>query len=105
VVLPSRVDNLPNTCLEAMALGRVVVGTRGASFDQLIDDGQNGFLCDIDSPESLRAAVERALALTDAQRATVGASAARRIDELRPEKTIPPLVAFYEAAIGARRSG
>ena len=42
--LPSKVDNLPNTCLEAMALKRVVIGSRtAASFDQLISDGVNGF--------------------------------------------------------------
>ena len=28
-MLPSRIDNLPNTALEAMAIGQVVVGTRG----------------------------------------------------------------------------
>jgi glycosyltransferase involved in cell wall biosynthesis len=44
VVLPSLVDNIPNTCLEAMMLGRPVVGTSGASFDELIRHGENGFL-------------------------------------------------------------
>ncbi len=38
-VMPSRIDNLPNTCIEAMALGKVVIGTTGASFEQLIDNG------------------------------------------------------------------
>jgi len=102
VVLPSRLDNLPNTCLEAMALGRVVIGTRGASFDQLIEDGKNGFLCDIGSPESLRAAVERVLALSDGERAAMGARAARRIDQLRPEKAVARLVGFYRKVIAAR---
>ena len=31
VALPSLADNFPNTCLEAMALGKVVIGTRGRS--------------------------------------------------------------------------
>ena len=29
VVLPSLIDNLPNACLEAMGLGKVVIGTTG----------------------------------------------------------------------------
>lgn len=44
IVLPSLVDNLPNTMLEAMGLGKVVIGTRGASFDEVITDGHDGFL-------------------------------------------------------------
>jgi len=42
VVLPSLIDNLPNACLEAMGLGKVVIGTLGTSFEELIVDGVNG---------------------------------------------------------------
>ena len=53
VVLPSRVDNIPNICLEAMSLEKIVVGTRGASFEEIIDDGKSGFLIDVDSSKQL----------------------------------------------------
>src|SRR5205814_5838002 len=53
VALPSLMDNLPNSCLEAMALGKVVVGTNGTSFDELITDGVNGFLVDPNRPDAL----------------------------------------------------
>ncbi|NJQ98990.1 MAG: glycosyltransferase family 4 protein, partial [Hydrococcus sp. CSU_1_8] len=36
VVLPSLVDNLPNTLMESMALGKPVIGTIGASFDEML---------------------------------------------------------------------
>jgi glycosyltransferase involved in cell wall biosynthesis len=93
VVLPSRVDNFPNACLEAMSLGKIVVGTRGASFDQLIDDGVSGFLCEIDDRKSLLAAVERALATDRAD--AIGARARARIEELRPELAGARLVEAY----------
>jgi glycosyltransferase involved in cell wall biosynthesis len=93
VVLPSRVDNFPNACLEAMFLGKIVVGTRGASFDQLIDDGVNGFLCEIDDRKSLLAAVERALAADHVD--ATGACARARIEELRPELAGARLVEAY----------
>jgi len=53
VVLPSLIDNLPNACLEAMGLGKVVIGTEGTSFEELITDGVNGFLVQPDDPEAL----------------------------------------------------
>jgi glycosyltransferase involved in cell wall biosynthesis len=68
VVLPSRVDNLPNTLTESMALGKIVIGTRGASFEQLICDGQNGFLCEVANKETLYASIEKSLALTERQK-------------------------------------
>ena len=85
VVLPSRIDNLPNSCLEAMAQGRIVVGTRGASFDELIDDGISGFLAEIDDPPSLLAAIEKALAIEGNARSLMGLAARERIARLSPE--------------------
>jgi glycosyltransferase involved in cell wall biosynthesis len=101
VVLPSRIDNFPNACLEAMALGKVVVGTRGASFEQLIEDAVSGFLCEIDDRKSLLAAIERALGLDD--KAGMGRRAKARMDALRPELAGRRLAEVYEEA--RRRRG
>lgn len=102
VVLPSLIDNLPNSCLEAMALERVVVATKGASFEQLIEDGMNGFLYDRNSPARLLAAIERALGLDAAERSRMGARAAARISELEPSAALGRLVDFYRLAIERR---
>ena len=53
VVLPSLIDNFPNACLEAMGLGKVVIGTVGTSFDELISEGTTGFLVSPNNPEAL----------------------------------------------------
>jgi len=95
VVLPSLADNLPNTCLEAMALERVVIGTRGTSFEQLIEDGRNGFLCEPDSPETLLASMKRALDLPEDLLQAMGERAAQRMAGLAPECSLPRLVDFY----------
>jgi glycosyltransferase involved in cell wall biosynthesis len=44
VVMPSRSESLANACLEAMALGRPVVATKGTGLAELITDGIDGFL-------------------------------------------------------------
>jgi glycogen(starch) synthase len=43
-VLPSLVDNLPNTVIESLELGIPVIGTKGASIDELVEHGRTGLL-------------------------------------------------------------
>ncbi len=101
VVLPSRIDNFPNTCLEAMAHKRVVIGTKGASFEQLIIDGVSGFLCEKDNAKDLLKTIERVLQLDPEYKAKVEEKAYQRIEELSPEKVVNELVDFYRKVINA----
>jgi glycosyltransferase involved in cell wall biosynthesis len=52
-VLPSRVDNLPNTVIESLLFGVPVIGSLGASIDELIEPGKNGELVPIGEPVAL----------------------------------------------------
>jgi glycosyltransferase involved in cell wall biosynthesis len=99
VVLPSRVDNFPNTCLEAMACGQIVIGTRGASFEQLIDDGANGFLCHVDDGQSLLQSIEAALSLPEEKKLLMAGKAQQRIALLGPEATVAALLGQYQQAL------
>jgi glycosyltransferase involved in cell wall biosynthesis len=93
VVLPSLIDNLPNACLEAMGLGKVVIGTDGTSFEELITDGVNGFLVPSDNPQAL--ADKMIAAWTDERLAAMSAAAKAQMLEFAPEKTIPALLSYY----------
>ncbi|MCA9108617.1 MAG: glycosyltransferase family 4 protein [Planctomycetaceae bacterium] len=104
VLLPSRIDNFPNVCIEAMQVGQVVIGTREASFDELILDGENGFLGSIEAISSLTAAVRLALNLSPAQQCQFGDAARRTLQEFVPEVTIPALCDFYRTVIARRRN-
>lgn len=99
VLLPSRIDNIPNTCLEAMYLGQIVVGTRGTSFEELVDEGVSGFLCPPDDPQSLLRVTQKALSLSNLERETMSKNAKNRIAALSPEKVIPELIHFYKSVI------
>ncbi len=83
VVLPSRIDNLPNTCTESMALGKIVIGTRGASFEQLIEDTKNGYLCDIADSNSLLSAIEEVFLLNNEQRLIIEDNAKKTVARLK----------------------
>lgn len=45
-VLPSRVDNLPNTVIESLMLGVPVIGSRASSIEELVEDRVTGALVD-----------------------------------------------------------
>lgn len=53
VVLPSRFDNLPNTAIESLSLGVPVVASRGASVDELVEDGVNGAVVPVEDAGEL----------------------------------------------------
>lgn len=52
-VLPSVVDNLPNTVIESLLLGVPVIATRQGSVDELVEDGATGVLAPPDRPDLL----------------------------------------------------
>jgi glycosyltransferase involved in cell wall biosynthesis len=101
VVLPSRIDNFPNTCLEAMAHRRVIVGTWGTSFEQLLEDGKSGFLCRPDDPASLSEAIRKAMALSGEESRRMGEKAWERVQGLRPEIAVRRLLSFYGRILAA----
>ena len=95
-LMPSRMDNMPNTCIEAMAMGKIVVGTKGASYEQLIDDGRNGFLMEIDSREGLKGAIDRVNALTEEERKYICEEARKTTERFNGENAYRQLMAFYK---------
>jgi len=58
-VLPSIVDNLPNTVIESLLAGVPVIGSAGASIDELVQPGITGELVPILDTPALAAAMVR----------------------------------------------
>lgn len=93
VVLPSLMDNLPNACLEAMCLGKPVLGTLGASFDELITDEETGFLVAANDAAALAEKIIYAWAHPKLYE--IGQAAQRKTLEFAPEKTVETLLTYY----------
>jgi glycosyltransferase involved in cell wall biosynthesis len=86
-VLPSLVDNLPNTVIESLMLGIPVIGTRGASIDELVQDGVTGELVlpgDVDGLASIILKVWRGQSAVQKGFVWCGGGA----DEMQPERAI-----------------
>lgn len=102
-VLPSRADNLPNTCIEAMGLGKIVIGTYGASFEQLIRNKQNGLLIKRDSPRALMKAINYLMEMTEEERLAMGQKARERVEQMSPDKIYTQLISFYQETIEKKK--
>jgi len=103
VVLPSRIDNLPNTCLEAMALERVVIATRDASFEQLIEDGVSGHLVPQNDDASLAARIKAVWQSDSQQRRQTGSRAKESLERLNPQAATGRMVDFFQRVIGTSK--
>ena len=94
-IFPSRFENWPNTCIEAMAAGRVVIGSRHGGMSEMIEHGVSGFLVDGRSSDDIvrvfRSDLQRALPHLD----RIGAAAAQRIRRFSDQ-------AVYCEQLGAR---
>jgi glycosyltransferase involved in cell wall biosynthesis len=100
VILPSLIDNLPNACLEAMALGKAVLGTRGASFDELLTEGVTGFLVPPGNVEAIVEKVNEVWRRDDLD--AIGDAARTKIKEFHPDHTLPRLEAMFRRTIGGK---
>lgn len=95
VVLPSRIDNFPNTCLEAMGMGKVVIGTQGASFEEIIDNGVSGILVPKDDAVALAQAMEQLWLMSDDEKNRIGQAALSKIHTLEPDIVCQILEAYF----------
>lgn len=83
LALPSRSEGLPLVVLEAMAAGRVVVTTTAGGSQEVIKDGETGFIGDIGT-ESFDEALERAWQRRD-EWESIGAAACRDLPNRLPD--------------------
>jgi glycogen synthase len=88
-VVPSRWENFPYTCMEAMNSGLPVIATRKGGMAEMIRDGNTGWLTDDGGVQGLAAALRRALGTPPEQLFQMGRLASERIQDLcNPQKIL-----------------
>lgn len=98
-ILPTRIDNLPNSILEAMALGKIVLSSDKTSAEQLITDGYNGFLSEIDNAEDLYQKIEIIMGLSSEERKRIEIRAQERVKALSAENVYKNMMHIYKETI------
>jgi glycosyltransferase involved in cell wall biosynthesis len=72
IVLPSYREGLSRVLLEAAAMGKPLIASNVAGCKQVVDDGENGFLCRVRDAADLADKLVQFIALTQEQRAQMG---------------------------------
>lgn len=98
-ILPSRIDNLANSWIEAMGLGKIVISSDKSSAEQLIIDGCNGFLAPIDDAEALYQKIRQAMGLSDDEKKAMENRAKERVKDLTPDKVYEKMMDAYTKTI------
>ena len=80
VVLPSYREGLPRSLLEAAAMARPMIATDVPGCRAVVANGENGFLCEARSAQSLASAMEEMLRQDPAERAAMGQRARAKVE-------------------------
>lgn len=106
-VVPSLWENYPNTCIEAMSLGKVVVASAsGGQAEMVGNDASAGIVFDWAREGEFEKALLRVLAMTPEQNQEMGRRAAERIRKLTSYEVVLPqrLAHFQKVSANAPRS-
>jgi glycosyltransferase involved in cell wall biosynthesis len=103
-IIAARTDNLPNASYETMGTGNILVASRGASFEQIVEDSVNGYLFDNGDPESLASVLVKIIGMTEQQKQEMKYLAKHRVETMRPDIAGERLVQYFQQIIRNRDS-
>jgi len=107
-VVPSRWENFPNTCVEALASGAPVLATRNGGMAEMIEHGRTGWLVE-DGPQALSdriaAALRQAIATPAERLREMGDAAAVSIRAFCDNRTIADRHIAFRSQVAARGAG
>ena len=107
-VFPSRWENFPNVCLEAMAAARAVIASSAGGVAEMLDGGRVGRLVPPDDPAAVAGGIVTLLRKPGENRIALGEMARKRVLEAYNERVIGEIIRhIYTEAIAraGRRTG
>jgi glycosyltransferase involved in cell wall biosynthesis len=88
IVLPSYREGAPRTLLEAAAMAKPIITTDAVGCREVVDDGVNGYLCNVRDADDLAAKMDRMLALSIDERAAMGRAGRKKMEAQFDEKIV-----------------
>ncbi len=82
-VLPSKSEGMPQSLLEAMARGKLVIGSNISSITSMIKNSKNGFTFEENNSKDLAYKINKVLNLTDSKKKTLSINAQKFASRFR----------------------
>lgn len=98
-ILPFRFENLPNVCVEAMELGRIVISTYKSGISQMIKDNHNGFLVEQNNSDALVDKIGKVISLPEEEKRRISENAIKRTQQMAPDRFYEYMMAYYQKII------
>jgi len=93
-VLPSRVDNLPNTVIESLSLGTPVIGTHDSSIEEIVKPGINGVLVENGNVEELSGTLK---SVWNQECSFSSQKIKDSLEEFNTEKSVREFITIYDS--------
>jgi glycosyltransferase involved in cell wall biosynthesis len=105
-VVPSRWENFPYACIEAMGAGLPVIATRVGGMLELVEDARSGWLAPntgvVGMVDGLASALRKCLAASPAELATMGCAAADTVQRVCNNERIVHAQLAFRAEVARR---
>jgi N-acetyl-alpha-D-glucosaminyl L-malate synthase BshA len=100
-LLPSEMESFGLVALEAMASGVPVIGASGSGLNEVVADGETGFLHPVGDVAAMSASGTRLLTDSDLWKRMSAAGRARAVEQFHVDRVIPMYEAFYEEVLAS----
>jgi glycosyltransferase involved in cell wall biosynthesis len=102
-VLPSLIEGISNTILEAMASGLPVVATRVGGNPELVDDGETGSLIPASDPIAMAQAIQRYTTNPEKVRADGAAGRKKAANQFSISAMVNGYMSVYDSILNGKR--
>ncbi len=98
IVLPSYREGLSRVLLEAASMAKPIITTNVPGCKEVVDDGVNGYLCEVKDADSLAKQMEKMIVLSNKERREMGEKGREKVIAEFDEKIV---IEKYQAAISS----
>jgi len=98
-LFPSRIDNLPNACIEAISLGIPAIGSNKSSLEEMIIDGKTGYLFENSESKDLKNNIEKILKLSLSEYQEMKKNVNILYNKIQREERTEVLITYYKETV------
>ncbi len=94
-VLPSKIESMPQSLIEAMARGKIVISSKTRGGQEIISNGKNGFLFEIGNINELKQIIQKINSMSKNEKANIIKNAIKTSEKFKWDELIRRLESLF----------